>query len=64
MQAIYAVDKLLNLDTSQTDLNFLSKTFQCNCERLEIEVKLLKNYTTIPNKHSLSNKNRNYEWSN
>jgi len=61
IQAINAVDHLLNLDTSQTDLYCLSKTFQCDREKLEIEVMLLKNNSTIPNKDSLNNKSKLHE---
>ncbi|XP_060846498.1 zinc finger MYM-type protein 1-like [Rhopalosiphum padi] len=62
MQAINAVDSLLNMDISQTDLYFLSKMFQCDSEKLEVEVMLLKNNSTIPNKDSLSNKSKIHEW--
>ncbi|XP_022163424.1 uncharacterized protein LOC111028934, partial [Myzus persicae] len=37
IQAMHAVDSLLNMDISQTDLSYLSKTFQCDSEKLEIE---------------------------
>ncbi|KAF0742053.1 zinc finger MYM-type protein 1-like, partial [Aphis craccivora] len=53
IQAINAVDSLLNMDISQTDLSCLSKMFQCDSGKLEIEVMLLKNNSTIPNKDSL-----------
>jgi len=62
IQAIHAVDSLLNMDISQTDLSYLSKTFQCDIEKLEIEVRLIKNNSTIPNKDSFSNKSKIHEW--
>ncbi|CAI6343901.1 unnamed protein product [Macrosiphum euphorbiae] len=62
IQVIHAVDSLLNMDISQTDLSYLSKTFQCDSEKLEIEVMLITNNSTIPNKDSFSNKSKIHEW--
>lgn len=62
IQAIHAVDSLLNMNISQTDLSYLSKTFQWDSEKLEIEVMLLKNNSTIPNKNSFSNKSKIHQW--
>jgi len=61
IQAIHAVDSLLNMDISQTELSYLSKTFQCDIEKLKIEVRLIKNNSTIPNKDSFSNKSKIHE---
>lgn len=66
MHVINAVDKLLNLDILQTNLNFRLKIFQCDSKQLKIEVKQLKKKknTMIPNKGSLRNKYKIREWLN
>lgn len=47
MNIINAIDKLLKLNITRTDIYFLSDHFQCNRNELETEVQLLKNNDTI-----------------